>query len=272
MSWVMAGTAAVGLLTGGAGAFLKGRAGDIKRRALTTVADTPGLDTGTITGQALADEQKFLPQATQLSGDISKANQEQLLAREEATLPGAGAARAKSLEAINQLFMDDKTWLEGVRRRGAALGLGRGLWGGSAGQIGTLRLSDQEKMRRTQLGTGLLGGLLGTLRIAQTPGVQAFLGPTPMELTAIRGGERTQRINWLGQAAGVPGMTAAMGEWASGVGGTLFGVGMGGMGGMGGGGGTGEGAGGFGGFSPPSSIRLPTGSRYGGSDWSDTFL
>jgi hypothetical protein len=242
--------AALGIVSGGAGAYLKGRAGDIKRKALTNVANTPGLDTGTITGQALGDDAKYLAQASGLSGDISAANQAQLLAREEAALPGAGAARQKELASIMQLFSDDKEWLTGVQRRGAALGVGRGLFGGGAGQIATLRLSDQEKAQRTQLGSGLLGGLLSTLRIAQTPGVQAFLGPSPTELVGIRGGERTQRMNLLGQAAGVPGMTAEMGSWLSNMGGTLFSAGTGAMGGMGGGfggGGTASGGGGGGG-------------------------
>lgn len=237
--------AAAGLLMSAGGAFLGGRAGDIKRQRLLDVANTPGIDTGALTGQALSDQLKYLPQSTLLSGNISAANQAQLNAREEAALPGIGAARQGALGRINGLFADDSTWLKGVQRRGAALGLSSGLFGSSAGQLQTLHLSDQEQMARTQLGTGLLGSLIGSMRIANTPGVQAFLGPTADQLINLRSNERTQSMNLRAQAAGVPGQTAAWGNWLTQTGGALMGAGMtgGGTGGMFGGGGMGSGTG-----------------------------
>ena len=58
----------------------------------------------------------------------------------------------------------------------AALGVGRGIGGSGANQIGTLRMGDQESMQRTQLGTSLLGSLIGGMRLANTPGIQQFMG------------------------------------------------------------------------------------------------
>lgn len=222
----MAWLAGVGLLAGAGGAFLGGRAGDIKRQRLLNVADTPGVDTGALTGQALSDQLKYLPQGTELSGKISAANQAQLQAREEAALPGIGAARQQALGRITGLFADDSSWLKGVQQRGAALGLSSGLFGSAAGQLQTLRLSDQEQMQRTQLGTGLLGSLIGGMRIANTPGVQAFLGPTPDQLINIRSQERQQRMNLQAQAAGVPGQMEAWGNYLTGIGGAMTGAGL----------------------------------------------
>lgn len=238
--------AAAGLLMSAGGAFLSGRAGDLKRQKLEDIANTPGVDTGALTGQALADQLKYLPQSTELSSKISSANQAQLQAREEQSLPGIGAARQNALGRINGLFADDSTWLKGVQRRGAALGLSSGLFGSQAGQLGTLRLSDQEQMARTQLGTGLLGSLIGSMRIANTPGVQSFMGPSADQLINIRSQERTQKMAYQAQAAGVPGQTAAWGNYLTQTGGALMGAGLtgggtGGIFGSGMGGGTGYG-------------------------------
>lgn len=221
----MAYMAAAGLLLGAGGAFLGGKAGDIVRDRLNDIAKTPGLDTGKITGQALDDELKYLDRASQVASGVSKANQAALTAQEEAALPGVGASRQNALGRINSLFADDQAWLEGVQRRGAALGLSSGLFGSQAGQIRTLKLSDQEQMQRTQLGTGLLSSLIGGLRIADSPGVQNFLSPTPNQLINIRGQERAQKMAYEAQAAGVPGQTAAWGNYLTQTGGLLTGAG-----------------------------------------------
>lgn len=237
MAWI---PAAIGGAMHISGTFLEGRAGDIKRQRLLDVADTPGVDIGSATSESLANTEKYLPQAERIASETSRANQANLLAEEEAALPGAAAARQRNLSAINSLFSDDAEWLQGLQRRGAAMGVGQGLFGSGAQQVGTLRMSDREKMARTQLGTGLLGSLLSSLRLANTPGVQTFMGPSPTQTVAIRSNERNQRMNLQAAAAGVPGMTAAFSNSLKEVGGMLMGAGM--MGMMGGGGGAGAGA------------------------------
>lgn len=237
--------AAAGLLMSAGGAFLGGKAGDIARERLKGAANLPGVDTRALTEQALADQLATLPQASKLAGQVGTANQAQLLAQEEQALPGVGAARQQALGSISGLFSDDAAWLKGVQQRGAALGLSSGLRGSGAGQLATLKLSDQEKMQRTQLGTGLLGSLIGSMRLANTPGVQSFLGPTANQLIDIRSQERSQRQALLAQASQIPGQTAAWGNWLTQTGGALMGAGtMGMMGGAGGGGGAGMGGGG----------------------------
>lgn len=236
----MAYAAAAGLLLGAGGAFLSGRANDLARKRLESAAELPGVDTGALTGEALRDQLKYLPQASEVAGKVSAANQAALNAQEEAALPGVGAARAGALTSINQLFADDASWLEGVQRRGAALGLSSGLFGSQAGQLRTLRLSDTEKLARTQLGTGLLGSLIGSMRLANSPGVQSFLGPTANQLIDLRSQERARKQQLLAQAAGIPGQTAAWGNYLTQTGGALTGMGLMSMGGgLGGGGATG---------------------------------
>jgi hypothetical protein len=224
MSYVMAGVAVAGLVAGAVGTVKKGQDSRKQQRSLESAADIPGLNVGSITNEAFGIENQFMPQATEMANRYAQANQARLMGQEEMALPGVGAARQKDLGAINKLFDEGPDWLKGVQRRGAALGIGRGgtgFAGSQAGQIGTLRLSDQEQMQRTQLGTGLLSGLLGTLRLAQTPGLETFL-PTTNTLLDIRSRERAQRQQMLGAAAGIPGMGAAVGGFLQQTGGSAL--------------------------------------------------
>lgn len=239
--------AIAGALLQAGGTWLQGNANDIARRRVEHAANLEGVDTSKLTGQALTDEEKYLAQATRVSAGVSAANQAQLTAQEETALPGAGAARGTALTDILKLFSDDKEWLQGVERRGAAMGLTMGTGGTQAGQIGTLRLSDREKMDRTKFGTGLLGSLLGTLRLANSPGVQTFLPPDAARLIDIRSQERAAQQQLLAKAGGMPGATAAWAQYFKEQGAMLEGAGMGSMGGGGAGAGAGAGMTGTGG-------------------------
>lgn len=249
----------LGLLGGAAGAFLGGRAGDITRQRLTDAANLPGVDTGALTGQALSQQQQYLPQATALAGQLGTANQAQLMAQEGSALgPGGSAAlmqaRNAQLGAAQSLFGTDAQYLQQLQRQGAALGLSSGLMGSQAGQLQTLNLTAQQNQQRYQVGAGLLGSLLGGIKIANTPGAQAFLGPNPSQLIAIRSQERAQQQQLLAKAAGVPGQTAAWGSYLSNLGGTLTGAGaLGALGGGMGGGMTGN----------PGGMTNPYESPYG---------
>ncbi len=225
---------ALGMTLGPIGAYLQGRAGDITRKRIEDIANTPGLDIGGLsseaTRQALALQLETLPQAEKLTSESARINQAALLAQEEAALPGAKAARQTALENAMSFLGEDQAWLQGLQRRGAALGLGRGLGSSAAARIGTLKLSDTESMQRKIAGSGLLSQLLGSLRIANTPGVQAFMAPTASTMVGttlnIRGQERQQRMNLLAQSAGIPGMTGSFGNFLMSLGGMSYGAGQ----------------------------------------------
>lgn len=237
MGWM---TAAGGLLDIAGTAINAGEAGQ-RREDLEKIASTPGLDFGSLTQQALTGYDNVFEQAAALAGKVGTAQQTQLQKQEEMALPGVGAARQQALQAAEGLFADDASWLKGVQRRGAALGLSSGLFGSQAGQLQTLRLSDQEKMQRTQLGTSLLGSLIRSMRLANSPGVQTFLGPAIQEQVAQRAQERTQRMSMLAGMSMLPTELETWGNRLQDVGSSMMG-----MGAMGGGMGSGGGANSFG--------------------------
>lgn len=220
----MAYLAAAGLLMGAGGTFLKGRAGDIAKRAAINAANLPGLDTKKITEEALQDQEGLVGRASAMASSVGKSNQSNLLAMEEQALPGSGASRDKMLQEILDLLSGD--FSADTNRRGAAFNVGSGRGGSPSGMISNLRRTDLEKTERLKTGSTLLNTLLGGLRIANSPGVQAFLGPTASDLINIRGQERANKQNLLFSASGIPGQTAAWGSWLQSTGGMMLGSGL----------------------------------------------
>ena len=217
--------AAAGTVTDIVGTILAGEAAEKKRAEVKKIANTPGLDFGSVTGGALADLMKYLPQGSAVAERISQINQANLMAREEASLPGVGAAREKALGGVMGLF-DDKAWLADTMRTGAAMGATRGLMGTGAGQMTSIYQGAKDKMARLSLGTGLLSQIIGSMRVDTTsPSVTAFLSPTPAQAIAIRGDERTQRMNILLRRAGMPTRLSTYGQSLQEYGGAMTGAG-----------------------------------------------
>lgn len=217
-----------GMIIGGAmdtiGTAMLASGADKRRQQAIDLANTPGIDFGALTGGALSGYNQNYGGALGLASKLSSDQQSLLNAQEEKALPGIAAARQNALGRINGLFANDSAWLQGVQRRGAALGLSSGLFGSSAGQLQTLHLSDQEQMARTQLGTGLLGSLVGSMRLANTPGIQSFLGPSISQQLATRSNEREQRLQMLNAAYGMPTQSEMWAQRLQQVGTTLAGA------------------------------------------------
>ena len=232
----MAYVAGFGALESGIATILKSGEQDKRLKDLKEIANTPGINFSGLTGEALQGYNENYGAASKLASKLSLDQQALLDAQQEAALPGLKATREAALGRIGGLFADDASWLKGVQRRGAALGVGRGLFGSGAGQLQTLHLSDEEQNQRTQLGTGLLGSLIGSLKLTSTPGINAFLGPSISEQLATRSSERSQRIAGLTNTRMLPTGMEQIYEHMQQEGSALEGFGLGG-GSFGGGGG-----------------------------------
>lgn len=224
MGYGQMASSAIGLGVGLIGTALGASQADKARREVQNVANTPGIDFTMLARDAISGYNANYGAALDLSQRLSRDQQAIINAQEEQALPGLGVARGEALGKIRGLFADDATWLKGVQRRGAALGIGRGLGGSGAGQIGTLRLSDQEQNQRTSLGTSLLGSLIGGMRLANTPGVVNFLGPSMSEQLATRSNERTQKMNIMLGRASMPTSTGYWGSSLQQLGGAMMGA------------------------------------------------
>jgi hypothetical protein len=272
MSWMAAGTAAVGLVSGAGGAFLGGRAGDIQRKRLKNVANTPGLDIETLSQQALANEQKLLPGANALTRDEATARQALVNDLLEQSFPGFTAQRQNALGTADDFLSGNipQDVSDQVQRSAAARSLGGGTAGSGfhrnlvARDLGLTSLGLKDK------GLSWLSALRGMAPTVTPQSAFNFTGPNANDLINVRGQERAQRMNLLAQAAGIPGQTAAWANYLTQQGAAIEGVGLKGLGagGFGGGGGAPSGSGGGqtignnpSGFVPYSGTYYAPGSR-----------
>jgi hypothetical protein len=201
-------------LAGLTSAFLGGRAGDIQRKRLNRIANTPGLDIEALSAQALGNQQKLLPGATQLVGQEAISRQDQINQLLEQSLPGFTAQRDQALgtagDFLSGQIPDDVSDI--VQRSAAARSLGGG-YGGSgmhrnlvARDLGLTSLNMKDK------GLQWLSALRGLSPTATPQSAFSFTGPSAQDFLNIRGQERQQKMNTKALAAQIPGQTAA---WAN---------------------------------------------------------
>lgn len=227
MSWIGAGTTVLGIGTGAAGAFLTGKAGDLMRNKLNSIANTPGLDIDKITGEALTNQQKYLGQASQLTRDEATSRQQLVNDLLEQSMPGFTSARNNALGTAEDYLAGQlpKDVQDQVQRNAAARALSGG-YGGSpmhgnlvARDFGLTSLNLQDK------GLSWLQALRGISPAVSPQSAFNFTGPNASDITNIRGNERSQMMAYKAQAAGVPGMTGAFGNYLNQLGGGLTGAG-----------------------------------------------
>lgn len=198
---------------------------DKRRKQAMELANTPGIDFTMLARDAMSGYNANYGGAYDLASRLSKDQQAILNAQEESALPGIGAARGEALNRVRGLFADDATYIKGLQRRAGALGLGRGTGGSASTQFAGLKLSDTEQKQNLSLGTSLLGSLIGGMRLANTPGIQQFMGNSLSEQLATRSNERTQRLSMMSAAQGMPTGLETWGQRLQQAGSTLAGSG-----------------------------------------------
>lgn len=258
-------TAALGAGFRIAGGILEGNAADQARKRLEAVANTPGLDLDSITAERLSGIEQLFPQAQALTSREATARQSLINQLIEQSMPGFAAARDQGTAAATDLIAgrvpSDVSDL--VQRSSAARALGGGFAGSGMHRNLVGRDLGLTSIGLKSQGLQWLQALRGMSPAIAPQSAFAFTGPSPNEAVSIRGHERDQKMQLLANLAVMPGKTGVWGRHLMESGAMLAGMGMGDMGGGGGGGDR---------FAPYSTIRVPSGSRYQGSDWSDEFL
>lgn len=196
-----------------------------RRRALTEIANTPGLSLGDIYGDSLGAMSEALPQAQGLVSSQNRFNQSELDALLEGSVPGLKgmqSQRAGNTAALLRGELPDD--VASSVYRGA---IGRSLEGGFGGSQAGRNLVARD-LGRTSLDLMRLGGneLDSSLRSAPLPNIlssQDLLSIGPQQTLGLRSGERSQRISGLQQAAGAPGSTDVWAKILQDLGGNLFG-------------------------------------------------
>jgi hypothetical protein len=261
MSWMAAGAAAIGLVTGAGGAFLEGRANDLKKKKLKSIANTPGVDVDLLTGEALINQQKHLPAASALSRDEATTRQQLVNDLLEQSLPGFTKTRDKALSFVNDYFDNPFSAedLKSAQNNSAVWALGSGLGGSGMHQAKLGGDLYDRAQKRKQIGIDWLSALRGLSPTVSPNNALGLAGPDANSLISLRDKDRTQRMNIELQRAGIGGQTAAWAKFMQNQGAMLEGAGLAGLTG-GAGGGMGGGMGG----APQANQWLDT----GGGNWS----
>lgn len=235
MSFVAVGVVGAGLVVGGA--YMKGRAGDIKGQKLENIANTPGLDIAGLSADALANQQKLLPGANALTRDEAMARQQTINDLLEKSMPGFTGLRDKATGTAGSLLAGEipKDVQDAVQRSAAAKSLGGGFGGSGMNRNLVGRDFGLTSLGLQSQGLNWLSQLRGISPTAQPSNALQFTGPDASQWLGIKSGERAQRMNLYAQAAGQPGQTQAWGDTSTQIGGALLGGAV--SGGMGGGGG-----------------------------------
>lgn len=184
------------------GASAAGRAKD----QLLAIANTPGLNLSQQVGEASG----LMPDIQALESQRNQFNQAELERLLERSIPGYREAQAQRTGTSMSLMRGElpPDVEEAVFRRSAGRAVGGGFAGSLAGRNLTARDLGRTSLDLMNLGQQQFAGILGT-----TPRAQAVdYAFTPQDITGLRSGERTQRMQALQSWAGAPSSGAVWGQ------------------------------------------------------------
>lgn len=218
-----------GLGTGLLGGIFGGSAADMARKRLIAAANTPGLDVGALTSESIRTSLGAIPRATKLTSEIGAVNARQLAEALERAIPGygsmVGAATGRVQDYLSGALPADVSQAVMRATAGTALGAGYGL-GTPLHRALTWRDLGKTSEEGIRYGLGTLMQMPRALPYAQPANVAAYIGPSPLELIALRNAEQQMRLNLLAQAAGMPGQTGIWGNMLGQLGGLGMGYGL----------------------------------------------
>ncbi len=217
-----------GTFLGGLGGLFSGNSADIARKRMIQAANEPGIDTSALTSESLTAMTKAIPGASALAGDVGAINAAQLAQMLETAMPGYGAGVKQAMGSIGDymsgVLSPDVT--QAVMRATAGTALGRGFGTGTPlHRALTWRDLGKTSEEGKRFGIQSMMQASSAFPWAKPMDVTSLLGPSPTDLINIRGQERAQKMQMLGQAAGMPGQTAAWGNVLGQIGGMGMGIG-----------------------------------------------
>jgi hypothetical protein len=251
--------AIAGGVIGGIGTLLGSQEARKQKNQLKDLANTPGLDIDTEVANALADYQKSLPAAEQISGQVNQGNAANLRAMLGMGIPGYEGLQAQDLSNIgSELRGELPPDVQSAIERATA---GRALAGGYGGSQAARNLTSRDlgltSLNLTQRGGTDLSRVLQTTPLPGLVGEQNFLGPSISDRLGIRSNERTQKLGLMSKSILSPSDMQVISQFLVQQGSALEGSGLGSM----------SGGGNF--SSSPSSSGLQT--NPGGGYYSSQF-
>lgn len=213
----------VKLVGGAGGAYLQGRANDLKKNELKNVADTPGVDLNDVYKTTFDANQKYNPQAEAIASQQNTFNQAELDRQLEQEIPGyRGGQEQRTKNALAELRGEIPLDVsQQVQRNTAAQAASGGYMGSPAARALTARDLGQTSLDLTNLGGRNFASIIGTTPMAQRVTSGSLLNIDPKTDLALKENERTQRLNILLKRAGIGGQTEAWANYLGASSGTM---------------------------------------------------
>lgn len=214
-----------------AGAFQGASAARARKKQLEAIANTPGLDTSAITGQAITGQEQNFGQASALAEKINRFNAGMRQDLLEESIPGYEPRKQQTSAILDSWLrgeipqdVQDQVWDSAAGRALAGgfggSGLGRNL---TARDFGLTSLGLMEKGIDK---TGQFNLQTASLELPDIVGISAFLGVSPQELVALRSRERTEKMSYQSGAANAPSSKDVWAKYLNETGGQLAGMGL----------------------------------------------
>lgn len=212
------------------GAFMGANQANKRRNQLLGIAETPGVDFGDITADALASMGENMPAATALAGQSAEAQQAIMDRILEKVIPGYSAMQKQRSSNTAALLRGElpSDVQSKVMRNAAEKSVAGGFGGSGFGR--NLGLRD---LGLTSLDAITSGGRMFQEEISGTPMAKVvspldLSGISPQAAINLREGERIDKMNRLTTWAGAPTGRDVWGKYLTDTGGALMGASMGG--------------------------------------------
>lgn len=224
------------------GSILAGSAARVRRNQLTNIANTPGLDTSSITGEALAGQEANFGAGSALTSKINRFNTQERQAFLDEAIPGYQKRKQAELDITDSYLRGEIP--QDVQDQLQNSNAGRAVAGGYGGS-GFAAHRTARDFGLTSLGlvnmgldrTSSINRETASLEGPNLVSVANYLGVSPQELVAIRGGERAQKMAMLSSISKMPGTSDIWAKYLNDLGGATTGAAASGaFGGFGGGG------------------------------------
>jgi hypothetical protein len=227
--------AALGAVMGIGGSILGGSAARVRRNQLTNIANTPGLDTTAIGGEALAGQEANFGAGSALTSKINRFNTQERQDFLDEAIPGYEARKGQTLD-ITDSFLNGEI-PQDVQNQIWDSAAGRSLSGGygGSGMARNLTARDFGLTSLSLMNMGLdrtaqINRETSNLEGPDLVSVANYLGVSPKELVAIRGAERIDKMDRLSGISKMPGTADIWAKYLNDTGGALTGASLSGLG------------------------------------------
>lgn len=224
--------ATTGGITAGIGSLLSGNAASQAKKRMEWLANnTPGVNVNESYGDSLGAMQQYSPQAQAIARQNNTFNAEELNRLLETSMPGYADMQKSRIGSTQSMLRgelpDDVA--KAIYRNSAAKSLEGGFAGSGSQRNLTARDLGLTSLDLIGKGQTYAGGIIGSTPMAKMTNAQDLLNIDPQSVMNLRSKERSEKLNMLAQAAGMPGMGAVMGGALQQIGSTMAGSALGGM-------------------------------------------